>query len=67
MKERFNQNGVYTVEGGHNGNAFAAIRKKVIRQFLRKLHLSAQNSLFRHKNGRRLQTNDSIEIPFARA
>ena len=41
MKERFNENGVYTIEAGHNGKLFAAIRKKVTEGFLRKLRLSA--------------------------
>ena len=64
MKERFNQHGVHSVQGGHNGCSFAKIRKKVIRQFLRKLHLSAENGHFRHKNGRHFHQNDSSTTKF---
>ena len=64
MKERFNQHGVRTVQEGHNGCSFGQIRKKVIRQFLRKLHLSAENGHFRHKNGRHFRQNDSSLTKF---
>ena len=31
--ERFNQNGVFTVEGGHDDHSFPVIRRKVTEQF----------------------------------
>ena len=59
--EQFNQNGAFTVERGHDGLSFAGKRKKVTEQFLRKFHLSPQNSHFGPKNGPKSVKNDNIK------
>ena len=61
--ERFNQNGAFTGEGGHDGHSIYAIRKKVTEQFLRKLHLSPQNGQFWPKNGHKSVKKAFIKNP----
>jgi len=39
---RFNEDGIFNVEGGHYGLSFAAISEKNTEQFLRKLALCAK-------------------------
>ena len=38
--ERFNQNGAFTVEGGHDDLSFAVTKRKVTEQFSRKFGIS---------------------------
>ena len=39
LLERFNQNGAFTVKGGHDDLSFAGIRRKVTKQFFDKIGL----------------------------